>query len=399
MGATASSRHIELEPLDESCLTEEERSLSPLFCEILVVVWQHKKLLGGQKHFPDRPTLRHKVKKEEFCSGYTDFEYVYMTVLGLAKLHSLVEEITKLNNGEGFTRNPGVQLLERACGMTMHGDREGANAMLRSAPTALLEAFQAAKASGRFLDFFRQAFDRQADPCLEGRTSRLLHFLESHRLTSTSAAPWEDVSLRPLAADAAIKDVAGEHLRVFGNECTWQWSRQREMSYEEAQRARFSGDDAAAEDFARLFNAESFSRAMRARGVVRRRAAARWEAQVEDGSWSPYDDEASAAIEAAHLAGQPRLELRLGPRGWTYVIDLANQVQLNPKTRKSRPIRRSEAVASPVSPEAAAAGARLTEEELAETIRFFVDMQTLPPAPPPPPPPTMSEHATGHRSL
>ncbi|CAJ1415930.1 unnamed protein product [Effrenium voratum] len=171
--------------------------------------------------------------------------------------------------------------MKGACGMTMHGDREGANAMLRSAPTALLEAFQAAKASGRFLDFFRQAFDRQADPCLEGRTSRLLHFLESHRLTSTSAAPWEDVSLRPLAADAAIKDVAGEHLRVFGNECTWQWSRQREMSYEEAQRARFSGDDAAAEDFARLFNAESFSRAMRARGVVRRRAAARWEAHAE----------------------------------------------------------------------------------------------------------------------
>ena len=83
------------------------------------------------------------MKREEFCSDFSDFEpldhhfhardrcslrYIYMTVLGFAKLHALVEalsledwadvvdrqEITKLNNGENFTRNPGVQLLERA---------------------------------------------------------------------------------------------------------------------------------------------------------------------------------------------------------------------------------------------------------------------------------------------
>ena len=29
-----------------------------------------------------------------------------------------------------------------ACGMTMHGDREGSNALLRSAPGAMLEAIQ-----------------------------------------------------------------------------------------------------------------------------------------------------------------------------------------------------------------------------------------------------------------
>ncbi|CAE7231674.1 Gbp5 [Symbiodinium sp. CCMP2456] len=80
-----------------------------------------------------------KITREDFCAGYSDFEYIYLTILGFAKLHSLVEEITLQNNGEVFTRNPGVQLLERACGMTMHGNREGANALLRSAPGALLE--------------------------------------------------------------------------------------------------------------------------------------------------------------------------------------------------------------------------------------------------------------------
>lgn len=44
--------------------------------------------------------------------------------------------------------------------MTMHGDREGANALLRSAPGALLEGYQRGKASGNVLEFFRKAFDR-----------------------------------------------------------------------------------------------------------------------------------------------------------------------------------------------------------------------------------------------
>ncbi|CAE7299050.1 unnamed protein product [Symbiodinium natans] len=366
-----------------SCLSEEERGLSPLFMEILAALWMHKGSLGGFKHFPERPCLGQKVTREDFCSGYSDFEYVYMTILGLAKLHSLVEEITLQNNGQVFTRNPGVQLLERACGMTMHGDREGANALLRSAPAALLEAFQVAKSSGKMLDFFRNAFDRQADPCLEGRTSRLLQYLEKHRHTATTMAPWEDVSLQRLPNGASSRDIAGEHLRVFCNECTWLWSRQRRLSYEDAKAARFGSDANLAEDFARVFNAQTFREAMRARGVVRRSPSVQWEVQVENGSWAGYEAEASAAIEAAHSARTNMLELRLGPRGWKYVIDLGNKVQLNPKTRKSRPIRRQEAPISPSSPSSPSPGSvKLTEVELEEAVQFFVDMQTLPPHPP-----------------
>ncbi|CAK9008806.1 Hypothetical protein SCF082_LOCUS10025 [Durusdinium trenchii] len=388
MGAKVSTSHGE--ELDDSCLTDEERALSPLFCEVLVMLWKHQRSLGGLKHFAQsRPSLRHKVKKEDFCSNYSDFEYVYMTVLGFAKLHALVEEITKLNNGENFTRNPGVQLLERACGMTMHGDREGSNALLRSAPGAMLEAYQSAKASGSILDFFRKAFDRQADPCLEGRTSRLMHFAEQRRVAGGTMAPWEDVSLQPLPEDAAVKDVAGEHLRVFCNECTWLWAKKLNIGYEKAKEVRFGADDTLVTDFAQLYNADTFSRAMRARGVVRRGAtSSRWEVQLEDGSWGPYDEEASATIESAYQRGAQQVELRLGPRGWQYTIDLTAQVQMNAKTKKSRPLRRVELATSPVSPDGVAAGARLTEEELGEAIRFFVEMHTLPTAPPPPPPPT-----------
>ena len=121
--------------------------------------------------------------------------------------------------------------------------------------------------------------------------------------------------------------------------------------------ARFGRDEALVKDFAELYNTESFRHAMRVRGVVRRGASARWEVQVEDGSWVGYEDEASLAIESAFERRLPRLELRLGPRGWQYVIDLVKQEQLNPKTKKSRPIRRAELATSPVSPEGAAAGA------------------------------------------
>lgn len=48
------------------------------------------------------------------------------------------------------------------------------------------------------------------------------------------------------------------------------------------------------------------------------------------------------------------------------------EVQQNAKTKKSRPIRRLEVESSPVSPEGLAAGARLTEDELTEAVRYFV---------------------------
>eukprot|EP00931_Biecheleriopsis_adriatica_P105779 TRINITY_DN80303_c0_g1_i1.p1 TRINITY_DN80303_c0_g1~~TRINITY_DN80303_c0_g1_i1.p1 ORF type:complete len:401 (+),score=90.35 TRINITY_DN80303_c0_g1_i1:98-1300(+) len=369
--------------MDASCLSEEEKSLPPFFVEILASLWPQKDRLGGLRHFPERPSLTHKVKREDFTSSYSDFEYVYMTVLGFARLHTLAEEIASQNNGQAFTRNPGVQLLERECGMTMHGDREGANSILRSAPGALLEAFQAARSSpGGVIDFFRKAFDRTADPCLEGRSSRLMEYTEAmHRASKgpATAAPWEDISLQPLGTTATPQQVVGEHLRVFCNECTWNWARQRGISYEEAKAARLGGDAAVAANFAELYNAGSFLKAMQSRGVAVQSDSVVWEAQVDNGSFAPYDPKASRAIEQAMQAGKTQVELRLGPRGWTYIIDIANNLQRNPKTRKDRPIRR--VAATSAAPKPPAGSMRLSHQDMCESIEFYVDMHTLPPEP------------------
>ena len=67
-----------------------------------------------------------------------------------------------------FNRNPGTQMLERVCGMTMHGDRPAANSIILSAPATLCKAYLAAR-SADMLSFFQSGFDRCADPCLEGR--------------------------------------------------------------------------------------------------------------------------------------------------------------------------------------------------------------------------------------
>eukprot|EP00930_Biecheleria_cincta_P055651 TRINITY_DN41948_c0_g1_i1.p1 TRINITY_DN41948_c0_g1~~TRINITY_DN41948_c0_g1_i1.p1 ORF type:complete len:383 (-),score=59.73 TRINITY_DN41948_c0_g1_i1:46-1194(-) len=381
MGAASGSPSSRSEvPVDLSSLSEDERALPPFFVEVLLVLTQYQKALGGLKHFDERPRLGHKVKKEEFCSGYTDYEYIYMTVLGFARLHTMAEEISRLNNGENFTRNPGVQLLEKKCGMTMHGDRDGANALIRAAPGALLEAFRVAGCSrGGHLDFFKNAFDRKADPCLEGRTTRLMEYSEkiSKAGTVPGEAPWEDVSLQPLPAKATPRDIVGEHLRVFCNECTWTWARQRGLDYDQAKAARLGGDEALAQDFASLYNASSFRTVMHSRGVVLRCGpSACWEVLTQENAWTPYDQEASLQIEQAAQAGLARLELRLGPRGWQYVIDLQRLVQLNPKTGKDRPIRRVEGS----SPTSTTGITRIANADFEDAVQFYVDVQTLPAA-------------------
>lgn len=375
MGASSGSPSSRTEvSADISSLSPEEQALPPFFVEILLVLTQHQKKLGGLRHFGDRPRLGQKVKREEFCSGYTDYEYVYMTVLGFAKLHTMVEEISELNNGENFNRNPGVQLLEKHCGMTMHGEREGANAVIRTAPGALLEAFRLAKSSrGGYLDFFKRAFDRTADPCLEGRTTRLMEYTEkvSKAGTVPGEAPWEDVSLQRLPAKATPRDIVGEHLRVFCNECTWTWARQRGLDYEQAKAARLGGDEALEKEFAALYNAASFRNVMHARGVVLDPGVC-WEVQT-DSAWVPYDREASLQIEQAAQAGQARLDIKLGPRGWQYVIDLQRLRQLNEVTGKHRPIRRME-------PKSTTGITRISNADFEESVKFYVGVHTLPAA-------------------
>jgi len=219
---------------------EELAVVPPFFSEMLVELNKLQSQLGGTKNFSCAPKIMQKIKREDFSAAYTDYEYIYLTILGFANLHTNAEEIVRKNNGKVFTQNPGVQLLERSCGMTMHGDREGANNLLRSAPASLLEAFAICKKKGAMKEFFRDAFDRKADPCLEGRLGRLMEYLEAKRVAADSDAhgtpPWEEVSLKPLAPGTPVRDVIGEHLRVFTGECIWSWSRQLDMSYERPRR-------------------------------------------------------------------------------------------------------------------------------------------------------------------
>jgi len=379
MGPTLSSCCVASDAAGSlSDLPEDIRDLPPFFAEIILELSKYKTDLGGLRNFTDHPRVDHKVKAEEFRRAYTDYEYIYLTVLGFAQLHIHAEEIVQLNNGETFTRNPGVQMLERVCGMTMHGNRDGSNVLLRTAPASLLEAFQLSKSGRRGTrGFFQEAFDRKADPCLEGRTGRIMCYLErlrsSNEPASASTAPWEDISLRPMPQGARPRDVVGEHLRVFVNECTWRWARENEVDYEEAKTARLSEEHAA--EFSRLFNAAAFEAAMRARGVVAIPGTEdRWEVLADDERWVAYASEANAIIERGRAQGRDAVEVRAGPGGYSYLVNMRRLVQQNPKTGKERPIR---FVKAPPQP-----GARVTEPELLEAIDLFVDLETLPAAPP-----------------
>lgn len=355
---------------------EEVPGTPPFFAEILEELSKRRAELGGLRHFPDRPRLDRKIKAEEFRTSYSDYEYIYLTVLGFAQLHVLLEEIVRRNNGRVFTQNPGVQLLERSCGMTMHGDREGANALLRAAPASLLEAFRFARSRPDGMrEFFAQAFDRRADPCLEGRTGRLLAYLEKAAPVGGDVAgpPWEEVSLRPLPQGTPPREVVGEHLRVFVGECTYRWARQCGLGYEAAKAARDAGR---AEGFSLLYNAAAFEASLRLRGIVAELvpAVCHWETLTDAGEWSAYEASVTKTIEEARQRGQATLQVRLGPRAWMYELDLTAMVQRNPKTGKARPIRS-------VSGSAPLPHGKLSAADVSAAIQFFIQVETLPASP------------------
>eukprot|EP00928_Gymnodinium_smaydae_P071066 TRINITY_DN54748_c0_g1_i1.p1 TRINITY_DN54748_c0_g1~~TRINITY_DN54748_c0_g1_i1.p1 ORF type:complete len:420 (-),score=64.06 TRINITY_DN54748_c0_g1_i1:60-1223(-) len=387
MGGASSARTPRGSPVvsdlaDLSALPEDMRGLPAFFAEILVELLRYKSEFGGSRNFTDFPRITCKVRAEEFRSQYSDFEYIFLTVLGLAMLHTHGEEIADLNNGKIYTQNPGVQLLERVCGMTMHGNRDGANNLIRTAPNALLEAFSlATRHRGGAREFFKLAFDRTADPCLEGRMGRLLEYLEKKRALADPShgtqAPWEDVSLQPLPVTASARDVVGEHLRVFVGECTWRWSRQRRITYEEAKRLRL-GETSVAEDFNKLYNAQTFAVAMRARGVLDVAESAtsrscRWETRT-DTDWAPLDENVVLQIERARDRGEVLVEVRMGPKSWRYQFDLKRMKQVNPVTGKEREIRCVDA-----PPPTSSKRRKLTAAEFQEAVRYFVDLHTLPP--------------------
>jgi hypothetical protein len=352
---------------------ESAASLPIFFSEILAELSNFERALGGVKNFPGRqPRIERKVTAVDFRDKYTDFEYIYLTVLGFAQLHIHCEEIVSKNNGRVWKDNPGVQLLEQRCGMTMHGDRAGATHLLRSAPASVVEAFALAKMDAAGMRrFFVEAFDRTADPCLEGRVSRLMEYLDKRRqetdATLAHAPPWDDVSLRPLDSTASPQDVVGEHLRVFVNECTWRWASERGLKYAEAKDAR-TRDEAAQLDFSRLFNASAFEAAMLARGMAADAAAKQWEVNFESDNWMPYNEEQNEVLERARVLGLDKCEVRVN--SWMYGIDLVRLVQINRKTRKERPIRCTDAPAKRKP-------GRITLDELKSAITYYVGLETI----------------------
>lgn len=353
--------------------------MSPLFREILTDLGKYRDIFGGVRNFAGgRPEIEKKVKARDFKSSYTDYEYIYLTVLGFAQLHLHAHEIAEKNNGQKFNLNPGVQLLEQTTGMTMHADRDGANNMLRTVPACLVEAFELSKkARGGTKTFFIKAFDRTADPCLEGRAGRILDYLSQLKATSGGGPlkipPWEDVSLEPRAPDATAKDIVGEHLRVFVNECTWRWSQDRGIDYYDAKTSRQSEPEAT--DFAKLYNATTFKATLLSRGVVEDVDAKCWEVQLDNGLWSPFTEEQNLTLERGRVKNLKGCQVRVNQ--FLYEIDFTKMVQRNTKTGKTRQIR---CLDQPAGAAHGSVKTRLPVANVEEAINFFVEMQTLPPA-------------------
>lgn len=350
------------------------KDVPQLFGEILKELSVCKQEFGGVRNFSNHPCITHKVKQKDFTNTFTDYEYIYLTVLGFSALQQHCEEIVSQNNGQDFTKNPGTRMLEQLCGMTMHGNREGSNVLLRTAPATLIEAFAMAKRSNGFQTFFREAFDRCSDPCLEGRLEKLMLYLETRVSCGESGTPpWEEVSLKPLLPTATAQDVIGDHLRVFRNECTWLWSCERGLKYDAAKEAQLQ--DSSAADFMRFYNAATFEHALRVRGVVVEDNAVQWEVQTENGEWQKYERGAHAQIREAQKQGLSKLNLKLGPRGWTYELNLQTRMQRNPKTGKERPMRSVCACRRETG--------TVSPDDMRSAIAFFVEMVTLPAAPNP----------------
>jgi hypothetical protein len=309
------------------------------------------------------------VKQKDLTRCYTDYEYIYLTVLGFAALQQHNAEIVRQNNGQGYGKNPGTQLLERCCGMTMHGNRQGSNMLLQNAPSTLLKAFAVANRKGELKAFFKEAFDRCSDPCLEGRVDLLITYVVNRTvLTDTCQPPVEDMAVQPLQPSATAHDIIGEHLRVFINECTWVWCCEKGLTYSAAKLARTDGSYAT--EFRRYYNAPAFECALQVRGVVVETDAKLWEVMTESGEWQRYDNAIQAQIRAAKQRGLTKLSVKIGPKGWMYELHLESGKQCNPKTGRERPMRMVQAIARQPG--------TVSNEDMKAAIAFFIDMQTLP---------------------
>lgn len=293
----------------------------PSFGEVLEALRPFHRRLGGTPFFGRRdPHIPKKLSSSELTKN-SNYEYVFLTVLGFQFLHMHKEEIISLNNGQHFKTNPGTKRLEEVCGFTMHADRPGANGILRSAPEVLLRAFDVARRKRIVEEFFTgEAFDRMADPCLEGRLGRILAFLEVHaprdeespcnvcsgtgRVTkgllwstvvtckrckgtgrisgapSDSDAPPSDVAVETMPEGSPPEKVVGEYLRVFRNLCIQRWARSSGLAYarakslwEKAEAGTPEGGEPVPE-VQQLLNSQTFTAYLMQTGIVAGRPAA-----------------------------------------------------------------------------------------------------------------------------
>lgn len=203
-----------------------------------------KSKLGGSPNFPRTvPSFTKKITRREYVEQYSDYEFAYLQIVGFKAIHLNSAEIQALNNGQFFTRNPGTQLLERVGGMTMHGDRAGASAVVAAAPLTLLRAFRVAQKNGdNGVNFFTTAFERDADPCLEGRLSHLLQYIEESPsfqveagTESQEGVPWKDTCL-DLRAKLDPQGLVGEYLRVFTNSRLAEFAAKEKLAYPAAKK-------------------------------------------------------------------------------------------------------------------------------------------------------------------
>lgn len=209
----------------------------PSFEDVVAALRKFHKQLGGAPHYSkgQDPTIKGKLTRAKLA-GFSNYEYVFLQVLGFQAISQHIDEIVRINNGLFWRRNPATMRVEQLSGITMHGDRPGANGIVQAAPDVLLRAFALARVRGETECFFREAFDRTADPCLEGRVGRLLMFLERHADLEGAGEgpPAGDLAAEALPRGSGADRVVGEHLRVFNNRIVWDWAQASGLTYARA---------------------------------------------------------------------------------------------------------------------------------------------------------------------
>lgn len=225
----------------ENDVPEIIKPTNELFIEMLHELDKYKKMFGGSQNFRrgQKPSFYRKVTRREYVSAYSDYEYIYLQIEGFRQIFHHSDRIISLNNHKFFTKNPGTQFLERVAGMTMHGDRLGVNAIVSSSPGTLCKCYLTVKKNGpkAIKKFFKLAFSRDSDPCLEGRVSLLLRFIEEMPefqkeagTVSKEGVPWADTSL-DFRAKLDAKGLVGEYMRVYINLQTAQYAKDNELKY------------------------------------------------------------------------------------------------------------------------------------------------------------------------